>query len=103
MRRTNQEKGGMAEFELWLKTKFIDHIWIGGHRFKGTKTNDVDVDGALFTEAEAKQLYVMLSSPNPLTRLNGSFVIWERNGTIVKLFLGIALLMLLLVFVIVRR
>ena len=99
----NQEKGGMAEFELWLKTKFIDHIWIGGHRFKGTKTNDIDVDGALFTEGEARQLYQMLSSSNPITRLNGSFVIWGRNGTVVKLFLVVALLMLLIVFVIVRR
>lgn len=98
-----QERGGMAEFELWLKTKFIDQIWIGGHRFKGTKTSDIDVDGALFTEAEAKQLYQMLTSSNPLTRLNGSFVIWERNGMIVKLFLGVALLMLLIVFIIVRR
>lgn len=99
----SQEKGGMTEFELWLKTKFVEHIWIGGHRFAGTKTSDIDVDGALFTESEAKHLYQMLSSSNPLPRLNGSLIIWERNGTVVKLFLVLALLMLLIVFVIVRR
>jgi hypothetical protein len=99
----NQEKTKAEEFELWLKIKFIDHIWIGGHRFKGTKTSDIDVDGALFTETDAKQLYQMLSSNNPLTRLNGSLLIWEKNGILVKLFLVIALLMFLMVFVIVRR
>lgn len=99
----NQEKNVTEDFEIWLKTKFVDQVWIGGHRFKGTKTSDIDIDGALFTEIEAMQLYKMLYSNNPLIRLKGSLLIWGRNGILVKLFLVIALLMLLIVFVIVRR
>ena len=91
------------EFEIWLKTKFVDHIWISGHRFRGTKTSDIDIDEALFTEAEAKILYDMLSSNNPLRQLNGSLIIWGRNGILIKFFLVVVLLMLLIVFVIVRR
>jgi len=99
----SQENKGMAEFELWLKTKFVEHIWVGGHMFKKTPTNDVEVDGTLFTEEEAKQLYTMLTSRNPLTRLNASFIVWERNGVLVGLFLVVALIMLLIVFIVVRR
>jgi hypothetical protein len=98
-----QEKGGMAEFELWLRTKFVEYIWVGGHRFKRTSTSDVEIDGTLFTEEEARRLYQMLTSRNPLTRLNATFIIWERNGMLVGLFLVVALIMLLIVFVVVRR
>jgi len=93
----------MEEFEIWLTTKFVEYVWIGGHRFRETKTSDIDVDDVLFTEAEARQLYAMLSSKNPLTRLSGSLLIWGRNGIMVKVFLFVALLMLLIVFIIVRR
>lgn len=98
-----QENGRTSEFELWLKTKFVEHIWVGGHKFKRTPTSDVKVDGALFTEGEVRQLFHMLTSRNPLTRLHATIIIWERNGILVKLFLIIALLMLILVYVVVRR
>lgn len=98
-----QENRGMTEFELWLKTKFVEQIWVGGHRFKATPTSDVEIDGTLFTEEESKQLYQMLASRNPLTRLNASFLVWERNGVLVGLFLVVAVIMLLIVFVVVRR
>jgi hypothetical protein len=98
-----QNRGESAEFELWLKTKFVAQIWKGGHRFKKTPTNDVEVDGVLFTEEEVKELFQMLNSRNPFTRLNGTIIIWERNGTLVKFFLIIALVMLLIVYVVVRR
>ncbi len=98
-----QKNGRVAEFELWLRTKFVEQIWVGGHRFKRTPTSDVEIDGALFTEEEARQLFHMLTSRNPLTRLNATVIIWERNGMLVKLFLVVALLMLLIVYVVVRR
>lgn len=98
-----QENGRTVEFDLWLRTKFVDHIWMGGHRFEKTPTSDVKVGGVLFTEEEVRQLFEMLTSSNPLTRLNATLIIWERNGTLVKLFLVIALAMLLIVFVVVRR
>jgi len=98
-----QENGRTAEFELWLRTKFVEHIWMGGHRFKKTPTSDVEVDGVLFSEEEVRRLFEMLTSRNPLTHLNATLIIWERNGMLVKLFLVIALLMFLIVFIIIRR
>jgi hypothetical protein len=98
----NQEAEN-EEFEIWLKTKFVDYVWISGHKFRRTKTSDIDVDEAPFTEAEAKILYSMLSSNNPLKQLNGSLIIWGRNGILIKFFLVVVILMLLIAFVILRR
>lgn len=103
MSEEKQKGHGVVEFELWLRTKFVDQIWVGGHRFKKTPTTDIDVDGALLSEIEAKQLYSMLTSRNPLRKLNGSILVWERNGIFVAIFVIIALLMLLILYVIVRR
>jgi hypothetical protein len=93
----------MAELEEWLKTKFVESIWVGGHRFKKTEMNEVEVDGTLFTDEEVKQLFRMLTSKNPLIRLYATFIIWERNGMLVKLFSIIALIMLIVVYLVVRR
>jgi len=97
-----QENTASEEFEIWLKTKFIKQVWIGGHNFKATRTSDIMIDGALFTESEAKLLCQKLTSKNPISQLNGALLIWERNGTLVKILFVIALLSLLVVFIIVR-
>ena len=77
----------MEEFDLWLRTKFTESFWMGGHRFEKTETGDVKVDRAPFSVEEARQLFLMLSSRNPLTRLNATLIIWDRNGTLVKVLL----------------
>jgi len=93
----------MEEFDLWLKTKFTESFWMGGHRFEKAGTGDVQIDRAPFSVEEARQLFLMLSSRNPFTKLNATLIIWDRNGTLVKALLIAALLLLLLVFIMIRK
>ncbi len=93
----------MEEFDLWLRTKFTESFWMGGHHFEKTETGDVQIDRALFSVEEARQLFRMLSSRNPLTRLNATLIIWDRNGTLIKALLIAAFLLLLLVLISIRK
>jgi hypothetical protein len=45
----------------------------------------------------------MLTSKNPLKVLNGKFLIWERNGTLIKILQVTAVIALIIVFIVVRR
>ena len=102
MSQRNQ-KTTEEEFDLWLKTKFIESFWMRGHRFEKTKTEEIRVDNALFSKEEAIQLFKMLTSHNPFTMLNATLAIWERNGTLLKLLLITAFLLLLIVYIRVRK
>lgn len=99
----NQEKAELEDFELWLKTRFVDQVWIGGHSFRITKKGALEVDGKLYTVEEARLLYLMLTSKYPLKVLNGKFLIWERNGTLIKILQVTAVIALIIVFIVVRR
>ena len=73
------------------------------HRFEKTQSGDVIVDGGFFSREEAQALFQMLASPNPLTRLNATVVIWERNRTLLILAILFASVLLALVLIRVRR
>lgn len=91
------------DFNLWLKTKFTDVFWHKGHKFEKTKGEDVLIDGGVFSKEEAKQLFQMLNSRNPIIRLNATFIIWERNGLLIKLLIALASIVLLFIYIRVRR
>lgn len=91
------------EFELWLRSKFTVAFYFKGHRFERTASGAVLVDNGLFQEPEARALFQMLSSTNPVTRLNATVAIWERNGTLLKLLLAAASLLLIFVLIRIRR
>jgi hypothetical protein len=93
----------IEEFDLWLKTKFTESFWMGGHRFEKTRTGDIQIDKAPFSAEEARQLFLMLSSRNPITRLSATLVIWDRNGTLIKALLIAAFLLLILVFILINK
>jgi len=97
------QKAVEEEFHLWLKTKFVESFWFGGHRFEKTGTEDVRIDNAMFSEEEARQLFEMLNSRNPFTRLTATVAIWERNGVLLKFLLIAAFLLILLMYIRVRR
>ena len=96
---THQEQ----EFELWLSSGGAASFWLKRHRFEKTRSGDIMVDGGLFRRDEAETLYRMLTSPNPLTRLNATLVIWERNKILLIITLLSAFLLLALVFIRIRR
>ncbi len=91
------------DFEIWLKTKFTNAFWFKGHKFERADDEGVIVDGGYFTADEAKHLFRMLNSRNPITRLNATILIWERNGFLMKLLVIISIIALILVYIKVRR
>lgn len=91
------------EFELWLKSGVHASFWVKRHRFQKTQSGDVMVDGGLFQRDEAEALFKMLTSSNPLTRLNATLAIWERNKTLLMLAVLFAAVLLALVLIRTRR
>ncbi len=91
------------EFDLWLTSKYASPFWFKNHRFEKSITGEIRVDNGVFKRDEAVALFRMLSSHNPLNRLNANFVIWERNGSLLVLLLIVALLLLALVVIRIRR
>jgi len=93
----------IEEFDIWLKTRFAEKLRIGGHRFEKTLSGEIMIDGGAFTAEEARLLFQMLTSRNPLNRINAAIIIWDRNGTLVKVVVALAILALILVYLWVRR
>ena len=91
------------EFDLWLTSKYSNPFWVGRHRFEKTMTGEIRVDNGLFKREEAIVLFRMLRSRDPFTRLNGKFVIWERNRSLLVLLLIVTLILLALVVIRIRR
>ncbi len=91
------------EFDLWLRTRFADRIWIQGHLFEKRLGGGILIDGGLFTVDEAKTVFQMLTSRNPLDKLNANIIIWDRNGTLVKILVVLAVIALIIVYVWVKR
>jgi hypothetical protein len=91
------------EFDVWLTSKYPNPYWIGRHRFEKTMSGEIRVDNGVFKRDEVIILFRMLTSRDPFTRLNANFVIWERNGSLLVLLLVVALMLLALVVIRVRR
>ncbi len=91
------------EFEVWVSSGVHASFWVKRHRFEKTQSGDVIVDGGLFRRDEARALFKMLTSPNPLTRLNGTLVVWERNKTLLIIAILFAAALLALVLIRIRR
>ncbi len=100
---TEERKMLLEDFELWLRTRFTETFRLKGHRFEKIDSSNIKVDGALFTEDEAKQLFMMITSHNPVDHFNVTIVILERKGILLKLLIVFALLALLIVYIRVRR
>jgi len=90
------------EFNLWLTSSAIP-FWVGHHRFEKTLTGEIRVDNGLFMRKEALILFRMLRSRDPFTRLNGSFVIWERNKSLMILLLVVTLILLTLIIIRIEK
>ncbi len=100
---TEERKMLLEDFELWLRTRFTETFRLSGHRFEKTDSSNILVDGASFTEDEAKQLFVMITSRNPIDRFNATILILERKGTLLKLLIVLAVLALIIIYLRVRR
>ena len=76
---------------------------VKGHTFEKVEENIFKVDGGVFVYEEALELVRMLNSPNPITRLNANLIIWERNGLLRLVAVGLIIIVILLVIILARR
>jgi len=93
----------IEDFEMWLKTRFTDMVWLKGHKFEKTKTGEILIDKGKFTQEEARQLFMFITSRNPFQRFNATLLIWERSGVLIKVLIALAILVLVLVYIRVKR
>jgi len=93
----------LEDFNLWLKTKFTNVFWFRGHKFEKAEGEGILIDGGFFTEEEAKEIFKMLNSKNPISRLNATFIIWERNGILLKLLIVLSVVALILIYIRIRK
>jgi len=88
---------------MWFRTGSRFPIAIKGHTFSVSKEGLVRVDGGKFVYEEALQLVLMLNSKNPLTQINATLVIWERNGTLRFVVVALLVIVAAAVLVLARR
>lgn len=92
-----------VEFDLWLRSSYSGAFRVGGHKFEKTKTGEIRIDNGLFTRVEATQVYSLLKSKNPFDHINAPVAILERNGTLLWILVIVALLLLVVVAIRIRR
>ena len=91
------------ECQRWFKSGSTLPLAVKGHTFSLGRDDIVKVDGGKFVYEEALQLVIMLNSRNPLSQLNASVLIWERNGVLRLIVLALAVIIVVAVIALVRR
>jgi hypothetical protein len=91
------------EFEVWMNGKYSSPFWVRHHRFEKSSTGEIRVDNGVFKREEAITLFRMLNSRDPFTRLNATFVIWERNRILLILLVVVTAILLVLVVTRIER
>jgi len=93
----------VTQLENWVRTGSPGMIYVEGHRFEFTKLGEVLIDQGKFQKDEAYSVGRMLISRNPFSRFTAELVIWGRNGRLLMVVLMVAMLLLAIVLIRVRR
>ena len=91
------------EFLRWYNTRSGLPLAVKGHAFSLGKEGIIKVDGGKFVYEEALQLVILLNSRNPISQLNASVLIWERNGVLRLIVLALVVIIVVAVIALARR
>ncbi len=91
------------QFREWVNKRSRLPLAVKGHSLVMKGDNIIVVDGGQFVYEEALHLVKMLNSRNPLAQINGSVMIWERNGTLRFIVLALVAIVLAVVVLLARR
>src|SRR5271155_5659284 len=94
---TRRATMSVEQFQQWANRRSKLPLAVRGHSFVMTGDNVILVDGGKFVYEEALRLVRMLNSRNPIDALNANTMIWERNGTLRLVVLGLIALILVVV------
>jgi len=87
-----------GEFDLWIRlTGGERSFYVAGHRFVKSNSGQIIIDNGTFELEEAMEVGHMLVSINPVARLSAELAICEKNGTLVKVVLVAALMLLAII------
>jgi len=93
----------VEQFQQWANRRSKLPLAVRGHSFVMTGDNIILVDGGKFLYEEALRLVRLLNSRNPIDGFNANTMIWERNGTLRIVVLGLIAVILLVVILLARR
>lgn len=85
------------QFTDWVNRRSRFPLAVRGHSLIIKGDNLILIDRGKFLYEEALQVVRMLNSRNPVTQINANFMIWERNGTLRLIALGLMALVLVVV------
>jgi hypothetical protein len=91
------------EFREWVNRRSHLPLAVKGHTFVLRGDNVVTVDGGKFVYEEAQQLVRLLNSRSPFAQLNATVMIWERNGVLRLMVLGLIAVIVLVAILFARR
>jgi hypothetical protein len=92
-----------AEFREWVNRRSHLPLAVRGHTFVMRGDNVIAVDGGRFVYEEALELVRLLNSRSPLAQLNANVMVWERNGALRLIVLGLIAVVIVVVIVLARR
>ena len=91
------------QFREWANRRSRLPLAVKGHSFLLKGDDLVIVDGGRFFYEEALHIVRMLNSRNPISQLEASITIWERNGVLRLVVLSLIALILIVVFLLARH
>jgi hypothetical protein len=91
------------QFREWVNRRSHLPLAVKGHTFVLKDENVIAVDGGKFVYEEALELVRLLDSRSPFAQINANVMIWERNGSLRLVVLGLIALIVLIVIIIARR
>ena len=92
-----------AEFREWYSRRSHLPLAVNGHSFVLRGDGVITVDGGKFLYEEAFDLVKSLNSKNPLDQFNATVKVWERNGGLRLIVLGLIAVIVIAVILIARR
>jgi len=91
------------QFHEWVNRRSHLPLAVKGHTFVLKGDNVIAVDGGKFVYEEALELVKMLNSRSPLAQINVNVMIWERNGFLRLIVLGLVAVIIAVVILFARR
>jgi hypothetical protein len=91
------------QFREWVNRRSHLPLAVKGHTFLLKGDNVIAVDGGKFVYEEALEIVRQLNSRNPFAQISVSVTIWERNGFLRLIVLGLIALIIAVVFLLARR
>ncbi len=92
-----------AQFREWANRRSHLPLAVRGHTFVLKGDNVITVDGGKFVYEEALDLVRLLDSRSPFAQLNANLMIWERNGFLRLVVVGLIAVIVVVVLLLARR